>query len=110
MNIKDLLLAVFCPASHLHQSLVPHSSSLLAPIIVTMMLPTALTALALLAAEAAAHGAVTSYVIAGKNYPGLVINTVCLVVPTQLSHSTDTRAFLPLPLPLSSASGPTTTP
>lgn len=35
-----------------------------------MIFNTALTAVALLAAEAAAHGAVTSYVIAGKNYPG----------------------------------------
>ncbi|CAI6341394.1 unnamed protein product [Periconia digitata] len=34
------------------------------------MFSAAITALALFAAEAAAHGAVTSYVIAGKTYPG----------------------------------------
>ncbi|KXX75059.1 Cellulose-growth-specific protein [Madurella mycetomatis] len=35
-----------------------------------MMFNSAFAAVVLLAAEAAAHGAVTSYVIAGKNYPG----------------------------------------
>jgi hypothetical protein len=35
-----------------------------------MLFTSALTTLALLAAEAAAHGAVTSYVIAGTKYPG----------------------------------------
>lgn len=35
-----------------------------------MIFTSALGVVALLAAEAAAHGAVTSYVIAGKNYPG----------------------------------------
>ncbi|KAK5656997.1 hypothetical protein OQA88_3520 [Cercophora sp. LCS_1] len=35
-----------------------------------MLFTSALSAVALLAAEAAAHGAVTSYVIDGKNYPG----------------------------------------
>ncbi|KAK4112831.1 lytic polysaccharide monooxygenase [Canariomyces notabilis] len=35
-----------------------------------MLFTSALGAVALLAAEAAAHGAVTSYIIAGKEYPG----------------------------------------
>jgi hypothetical protein len=35
-----------------------------------MLLPTTLSIIALLAVEAAAHGAVTSYVIAGTKYPG----------------------------------------
>jgi hypothetical protein len=35
-----------------------------------MILQPAFGIVALLAAEAAAHGAVTSYIIAGKNYPG----------------------------------------
>ncbi len=35
-----------------------------------MLFTSVFTAAALLAAEAAAHGAVTSYVIAGKNYQG----------------------------------------
>jgi len=35
-----------------------------------MLFTSALSAVALLAAEAAAHGAVTSYNIAGKAFPG----------------------------------------
>lgn len=35
-----------------------------------MLLTTIFGSVALLAGGAAAHGAVTSYVIAGKNYPG----------------------------------------
>jgi hypothetical protein len=35
-----------------------------------MLFSSALTTVALLAAEAAAHGAVTSYVIGGKKYDG----------------------------------------
>ncbi len=35
-----------------------------------MFFSSALSVVALLAAEAAAHGAVTSYIIAGKDYPG----------------------------------------
>jgi hypothetical protein len=37
-----------------------------------MLLSTVFTAIALLAAQAAAHGAVTSYEIDGVKYPGLV--------------------------------------
>jgi hypothetical protein len=37
-----------------------------------MLLTSVLGSAALLASGAAAHGAVTSYIIAGKNYPGWV--------------------------------------
>lgn len=37
---------------------------------VKMFFSSVITAAALLAAQASAHGAVTSYVIDGKNYPG----------------------------------------
>jgi hypothetical protein len=38
-----------------------------------MLFSTVFSAVALLAAEAAAHGAVTSYVIDGKTYPGYIL-------------------------------------
>ena len=41
-----------------------------------MLFTSALSAIALLAAEAAAHGAVTSYTIAGKKYEGYQITVL----------------------------------
>lgn len=41
-----------------------------------MLFSTAVTAIGLLAAQAAAHGAVTSYVIDGTTYPGYVLSSL----------------------------------
>lgn len=68
-SLGSTLCVRFSSSTHL---LTTRLSVFLVGQAVNMLFNTAFTTVALLAAEAAAHGAVTSYKIAGKDYPGYV--------------------------------------
>ena len=62
-----------------------------------MIFTSAFAAVALLAAEAAAHGAVTSYVIAGKKYEGYVLSSFR---PPKIKRTQTNTPQIPRLLPL----------